>query len=136
MESWRAKLAAGDAEGAWDEFITRYRRLILATIRRTLGDDDDLADVFAEVCANLSADDLARLHRHTDSRQARFSTWLVTVVHHQAIDWVRQRDDIIRYGIVLQPAAGTPYHFGGTYGNQICFPLPAAEKLNNPLIGG
>src|SRR4029079_5666822 len=44
--------------------------------------------------------------------------------------------DIIRYGIVLQPAAGTAYHFGGTYGNQICFPLPSAEKLNNPLIGG
>jgi len=44
--------------------------------------------------------------------------------------------DVIRYGIVLQPAAGTPYHFGGTYGNQICFPLPSAEKLNNPLIGG
>jgi len=44
--------------------------------------------------------------------------------------------DIIRYGIALQPAAGTAYHFGGTYGNQICFPLPAAEKLNNPLIGG
>lgn len=43
--------------------------------------------------------------------------------------------DIIRYGITLSPAAGTPYHFGGTYGNQLCFPLPAAERLNNPLIG-
>lgn len=43
--------------------------------------------------------------------------------------------DVIRYGIVLQPAAGTPYHFGGTYANQICLPLPAAERLNNPLIG-
>jgi hypothetical protein len=44
--------------------------------------------------------------------------------------------DILRYGIAVQPAAGTPYHFGGTYGNQICFPLPSAERLNNPLIGG
>lgn len=44
--------------------------------------------------------------------------------------------DAIRYSIPLQPAAGTPHHFGGTYGNQLCFPLPAAERLNNPTIGG
>jgi starch-binding outer membrane protein, SusD/RagB family len=43
--------------------------------------------------------------------------------------------DVIRYSIPLQPAAGSPYHFGGTYGTQICLPLPAAERLNNPLIG-
>ena len=89
MESWRAKLSAGITEGAWDEFITRYRRLILATIRRTLGDDDDVVDVFAEVCANLSANGLALLQRHDEAAGARFSTWLVAVVHHQTIDWVR-----------------------------------------------
>jgi hypothetical protein len=44
-------------------------------------------------------------------------------------------EDIIRFGIAVQPAAGTAHHFGGVYGNQICFPLPAAERLNNPLIG-
>ncbi len=88
----RAKLSEGDAEGAWDDFIARYRRLILAIIRRTFGDDDDVADVLAEVCADLSADDLARLQRDTESRPAQFSTWLVTVVHHQTIDWVRQRE--------------------------------------------
>ena len=92
MESWRAKLAAGDAEGAWDEFIARYRRLILATIRRTLGDDDDVVEVFAEVCARLSSDELMRLRRHAESDTSRFSTWLVTVVHHRTIDWVRHRD--------------------------------------------
>ena len=43
--------------------------------------------------------------------------------------------DVIRYNIPLQPTAGTAYHFGGTYGSQICLPLPAAERLNNPLIG-
>ena len=45
--------------------------------------------------------------------------------------------DIQRFNLTLTPAAGTAYHFGGgTYGTQICFPLPAAERLNNPLIGG
>jgi len=47
----------------------------------------------------------------------------------------QQLGDVIRFGTTLQPATGTPYHFGGTYGNQICFPLPSAERLNNPLIG-
>lgn len=44
--------------------------------------------------------------------------------------------DVIRYDIALTPATGTQYHFGGTYGSQVCLPLPAAERLNNPLIGG
>lgn len=44
--------------------------------------------------------------------------------------------DILRYDIAVTPPPGSPYHFGGTYANQICFPLPAAERLNNPLIGG
>lgn len=43
--------------------------------------------------------------------------------------------DLIRYNLPLDPAAGTPYHFGGTYSTQRCLPLPAAERLNNPLIG-
>jgi SusD family len=44
--------------------------------------------------------------------------------------------DVIRYNIALTPAAGTAYHFGGTYASQVCLPLPSAERLNNPLIGG
>lgn len=43
--------------------------------------------------------------------------------------------DILRYNIAIQPAAGTPYHFGGVYSDQICLPLPSVERLNNPLIG-
>jgi RNA polymerase sigma factor (sigma-70 family) len=51
-------------------------------------------DVFAQVCEALRADDLARLRRYpTDgSARARFSTWLVTVVHHLTVDWFRHRD--------------------------------------------
>jgi RNA polymerase sigma factor (sigma-70 family) len=92
VEAWRAMLAAGNSAGAWDLFIARYRRLILAVIRRMVNDDDDVSDVFAEVCADLSSDQLARLASHTDSGKALFSTWLVTVVHHRTIDWIRQRD--------------------------------------------
>ena len=91
---WRAKLATGDADAAWNLFIERYRPLILAVIRRTLrdADDDDVDDVFAELCASLSANGLARVGRYHDSGEARFSTWLVTIVHHQTIDWIRHRE--------------------------------------------
>jgi starch-binding outer membrane protein, SusD/RagB family len=44
--------------------------------------------------------------------------------------------DVIRHDITLTPAVGTAYHFGGEYADQICLPLPSAERLNNPLIGG
>ena len=44
--------------------------------------------------------------------------------------------DIIRFNVPVTPVAGTAYHFGGNYGTQICLPLPSAERLNNPLIGG
>lgn len=89
---WRATLASGDPESAWDQFIARYRRLIYSVIRRSVSDEDDVADVFSEVCGDLCRDDLARLERHIDFGKARFSTWLVTVVHHRTIDWLRQRD--------------------------------------------
>jgi hypothetical protein len=44
--------------------------------------------------------------------------------------------DLIRFKLPLTPAVGSAYHFGGVYGDQVCLPLPSAERLNNPLIGG
>jgi starch-binding outer membrane protein, SusD/RagB family len=43
--------------------------------------------------------------------------------------------DLIRYQISPQPAAGATYHGSGVYGNQLCLPLPDAEKTNNPNAG-
>jgi hypothetical protein len=42
--------------------------------------------------------------------------------------------DLIRFGIAPSPAAGTAYHGGGTYGTQLCIPMPNVERLNNPNI--
>ena len=89
---WRARLVAGDPDGAWGLFVARYRRLIHATIRRAVADEDDVEDVFAEVCVHLSADSLSCLAVHSETGTARFSTWLVTVVHHKTVDWIRHRD--------------------------------------------
>jgi hypothetical protein len=42
--------------------------------------------------------------------------------------------DMIRTNAPLVPAPGTPFGKGGTYGTQLCFPLPAVERDNNPNI--
>jgi RNA polymerase sigma factor (sigma-70 family) len=92
-EPWLAALKAGNSEAAWNCFIDEYRRLIFATIRHYTRDHDEVMDAFAEVCGALRHDDLARLRKYWDrpTHTARFPTWLVTVVRHRVIDWMRQR---------------------------------------------
>ena len=40
--------------------------------------------------------------------------------------------DVRRLNLPLYPAPGTPYPKGGTYGNEVCLPIPAVETQNNP----
>jgi len=42
--------------------------------------------------------------------------------------------DIRRLSIPLNPAAGVAYLHGGTYGTEVCLPLPDVERNNNPNI--
>lgn len=44
--------------------------------------------------------------------------------------------DLKRLNIDLFPATGTDDGFGGAYGNQICFDLPATEFQNNSTLSG
>ena len=94
MESWQTELERGRGDVAWDRFIERYRRLIIATSRRFLSDGDDVMDAFTHVCQALRTDDLRRLRAFspTTEHPARFSTWLVVVVRNLVIDWIRARD--------------------------------------------
>jgi starch-binding outer membrane protein, SusD/RagB family len=71
----------------------------------------------------------------TGTTQAEYLAELINQRRRELFLESHHLGDVIRYGITLAPAAGTAYHFGGTYGTQLCFPLPASERLNNPLIG-
>lgn len=71
----------------------------------------------------------------TGTTQADYMAELIDQRRRELFLESQHLGDVIRYGIALAPAAGTAYHFGGLYATQICFPLPAAERLNNPLIG-
>jgi RNA polymerase sigma factor (sigma-70 family) len=94
MEPWVVELESGRPDTAWDLVLTRYRRLIFATIRRYAQDYDDVMDVFTRVCEALREDDLRRLRGWASEpdHRASFSTWLVTVVRNLTVDWFRQRD--------------------------------------------
>ena len=104
MEDWIAELQRGKLEAAWDLFIDRYRRLIIAAVRHYVQDYDDVMDVFALVCEALREDDLRRLRQYADqpAHSARFSTWLVTVVRNLTIDWFRHRDGRRRVAAIAE----------------------------------
>ena len=93
-ESWIGPLEAGNPDAAWDAFIGHYRRFIFSAIRHYARDYDDVMEIFAHVCEAMRQDDFRRLRVYASEpvHQARFSTWLVTVVRHLTIDWFRQRD--------------------------------------------
>jgi RNA polymerase sigma factor (sigma-70 family) len=93
-EDWAAELRGGQPDRAWDLFLGRYRRLIFAAIRHYARDYDDVMDVFARVCEALREHELRRLRSYLElpRHDAKFSTWLVTVVRHLTIDWFRERD--------------------------------------------
>lgn len=104
MEPWQSKLAQGDAQGAWDLFAERYRRLILATIKRLVPDHDDVMDVYSTVCQALAAKDCARLKRYSNysdqsARRASVATWTVIVVRNLTVDWLRQQEGRRRVSI-------------------------------------
>jgi len=94
MDRWADELLRGQPDAAWDTFLDRYRRLVFATIRHFVSDTDDVMDVFTRVLEALREDDFRRLRAYLQEpeHRARFTTWLVTVVRHLAIDWLRARD--------------------------------------------
>jgi RNA polymerase sigma factor (sigma-70 family) len=74
-----ARAAAGD-EAAWREIVSKYQRLIYATIRSFRLSTHDAQDVFQEA--------FLRLHRHSSRlRDARALTrWLIVTTRHLCLD--------------------------------------------------
>lgn len=80
------RVRAGD-RGAIDELYERFRRPAFGLARRILADDalaeDVLQDVFVSVWRDPGAFDSAR---------GTFSSWLLALVHHKAVDAVRREE--------------------------------------------
>jgi RNA polymerase sigma factor (sigma-70 family) len=80
------RIRAGDRT-AVDDLYERFRRPAFSLARRILGDDvlaeDVLQDVFLSVWRDPSAYERAR---------GTVASWLLTVVHHKAVDAVRREE--------------------------------------------
>ena len=80
------RIHAGD-RGAVDELYERFRRPAYALARRILADDALAEDVLQEVFLSVWRDPAS-----FDRGRGSLSSWLLTVVHHKAVDAVRREE--------------------------------------------
>jgi RNA polymerase sigma factor (sigma-70 family) len=80
------RIAAGDAD-AVDLLYERFRRPAFALARRILADDSLAEDVLQDVFLSVWRDPGA-----FDGRRGSFSSWLMAMVHHKAVDAVRREE--------------------------------------------
>jgi RNA polymerase sigma factor (sigma-70 family) len=80
------RIRAGDRT-AVDDLYARFRRPAFALARRILADDSLAEDVLREVFLSVWRDPTA-----FDRSRGSFSSWLLAVVHHKAVDAVRREE--------------------------------------------
>ncbi len=83
------RLVRGE-KAAWDSFVARYAGLIVAAVRRVVGQQADVEDIAQDVFVRLCKEDY-RLLRQFDPARAGLSTWLTIVARSVAHDSVRRR---------------------------------------------
>ena len=82
-----ARITEGDG-GALEALYGRYGRPCYSLARRILGDDQLAQDVVQEVFLTVWRD----AHRFDGSRGG-FSSWLLSMTHHKAVDAVRREEN-------------------------------------------
>lgn len=83
-----AQVAAGSA-AALEQVYARYGRPCWALARRIVADDGLAQDVVQEVFLTLWRD-----ASRFDSARGGFSSWLLSMTHHKAVDCVRREENL------------------------------------------
>ncbi|WP_433507285.1 RNA polymerase sigma factor [Pseudonocardia halophobica] len=97
-----ARLTEGD-DRALAEIYDRYGRPAWSLARRICADDGLAEDVVQEVFLTLWRDP-ARF----DAGRGAFATWLLTLVHHKAVDAVRREATIRRRAVSVEDTDEAP----------------------------
>lgn len=86
-----------DDPAAWTELLGRYRGLLFRCITKAVGRtsaclcQDDLDEIFSELCLNLWRDDKKKLRAYDPERGVKLSTWLGLLAINTAYDHLRRR---------------------------------------------
>jgi RNA polymerase sigma-70 factor (ECF subfamily) len=91
----------GDSDGeALSQLYQRFGRPCYSLARRICADEGLAEEVVQEVFLTLWRDP-----RRFDPARGSFATWLLTLIHHKAVDAVR-RESTVRKRVVPAPEAG------------------------------
>lgn len=82
-------------EAAWGELFRRYRRLMLRCVLKVGArcgrrlSEEDVNDIYADLCCSLVRDDSHKLRVYDPTRGARLSSWLGLLATNAAYDYLR-----------------------------------------------
>ena len=94
------RLGSHDAGAAWLEFLDLYAPLIMYTASQFEYEQSRINECFIYACEQLNDNGFRRLLKFNTGGQARFRTWLGSVVFNLCADWHRRE-----YGrVTLLPA--------------------------------
>lgn len=84
------RLSSTDAGTAWVEFLELYAPLIMSAAGQFEYERDRANECFLYVCEQLNDDAFRRLLKFDTAGEARFRTWLGSVVFNLCVDWHRR----------------------------------------------
>lgn len=81
---------------AWRELLRRFRGLMFRCIQKVAGkydavlSNEDINEIFGDVCFNLLRDDMRKLRAYDPTRGAKLGSWLGLLAINTAYDYLRQ----------------------------------------------
>lgn len=88
-------------EQAWDEFVTKYSKLIYSYIIKTLKrynfqfHSDEWEEVYNRIFASLLESDCRRLQNFRGTNEKSFTAYLREICFHNTVDFLRERKPFI-----------------------------------------
>ncbi len=82
-------------QAAWRELLRRFRSLIFRCITKVAGkydavlSNEDVNEIFGDVCINLLRDDMRKLRVYDPARGSKLGSWLGLLAINTAYDYLR-----------------------------------------------